>query len=120
VTRAGFPSPHTQVSNRLRHVPASSYRAAPLRQTRHKAGRCARLRLSALASFAALTLDTGTDDAMVERKQVQDGQWVRPVMTGYEMECCGCGMVHTIDFRVTPERGLEMRGYRQRDTNDAT
>jgi hypothetical protein len=49
---------------------------------------------------------------MAKTRDVKDGEWVRPVMTGYRMECCNCGVVHVMDFRVTPERGLEMRGFR--------
>jgi hypothetical protein len=45
-------------------------------------------------------------------RDVKDGEWVRPVMTGYHMECCNCGVVHVMDFRVTKERGFEMRGTR--------
>lgn len=33
-------------------------------------------------------------------------------MSGYVMECCRCGLQHRMDFRITDERGLEMRGYR--------
>lgn len=25
--------------------------------------------------------------------------WIRPVMNGYHMSCCECGLVHTINFR---------------------
>jgi len=52
---------------------------------------------------------------MAERKQVHDGEWIRPVMTGYEMECCTCGTVHVMDFRIHPERGFEMRGFRVKE-----
>jgi hypothetical protein len=27
-------------------------------------------------------------------------KWIRPVMEGYLMECCRCGLVHKMDFRV--------------------
>lgn len=33
-------------------------------------------------------------------QQVYDGQWVRPVMNGYRMMCCDCGLVHELDFKV--------------------
>lgn len=26
--------------------------------------------------------------------------WIRPVMTGYHMSCCDCGLVHTINFQA--------------------
>jgi hypothetical protein len=55
---------------------------------------------------------------MISRK-VKDGEWVRPVMDGYVMQCCGCGLQHRMDFRVTEERGLEMRGFRLPDDGRA-
>ena len=42
----------------------------------------------------------------VEFKQVRDGEWIRPIMEGYEMKCCVCGTVHKMDFRVDPVRGF--------------
>ncbi len=29
-----------------------------------------------------------------------DEEWVKPLMNGYKMACCDCGLVHTINFRV--------------------
>lgn len=26
--------------------------------------------------------------------------WIRPVMTGYHLSCCDCGLVHTINFQA--------------------
>jgi hypothetical protein len=38
------------------------------------------------------------------------GEWVLPVAEGYQMECCDCGLVHTIDFRVVDGRAqMRMR-----------
>ena len=28
-------------------------------------------------------------------------RWVTPLMEGYKLCCCDCGLVHTMDFRVT-------------------
>lgn len=28
------------------------------------------------------------------------GEWVKPVMTEYEMKCCDCGLVHSVDFKI--------------------
>lgn len=33
-----------------------------------------------------------------------DGEWtdwITPIMTGYKMACCDCGLVHNIDFQAT-------------------
>lgn len=27
-------------------------------------------------------------------------EWVQPQMHGYQMKCCGCGLIHEVDFRV--------------------
>ncbi len=26
--------------------------------------------------------------------------WIQPVMKGYKMSCCDCGLVHNLDFRI--------------------
>lgn len=31
---------------------------------------------------------------------VKDGEWVQPIMRGYYMACCDCGLVHRMDFRI--------------------
>ncbi len=33
-------------------------------------------------------------------KQVKAGVWEQPIPQGYLMQCCDCGLVHRIDFRV--------------------
>lgn len=33
-------------------------------------------------------------------KVVQNNEWVRPVMRGYRMKCCDCGLIHELDFKV--------------------
>lgn len=30
--------------------------------------------------------------------------WIQPLMSGYRMACCDCGLVHTLDFRVEGDR----------------
>ena len=32
--------------------------------------------------------------------KVKSGEWVQPVRKGYRMKCCGCGLVHILDFRI--------------------
>lgn len=52
-------------------------------------------------------------------RQVRDGEWIKPIYDGYAMECCGCGMKHRLEFRVTlPGPGLQMRGWRVEDEKD--
>jgi nitrate/TMAO reductase-like tetraheme cytochrome c subunit len=52
--------------------------------------------------------------------KVRDGEWVRPALEDYLFECCNCHVTHRMDFRVTEERGLEMRGFRVPDKKDST
>lgn len=40
--------------------------------------------------------------------QVFDGDRIAPIMKGYRMACCDCGLVHTIDFEVV--RMVDQRG----------
>ena len=35
------------------------------------------------------------------------GHWIFPVMTGYKLKCCDCGLVHHIDFAVVDEKTYE-------------
>lgn len=36
----------------------------------------------------------------------EDGwsRWVQPITKGYRMQCCDCGLVHLVDFRVVAAR----------------
>lgn len=33
-------------------------------------------------------------------KEVHPGEWVQPVRKGYLMQCCDCGLIHSLDFRI--------------------
>lgn len=33
-------------------------------------------------------------------RQVQAGEWVQPTRKGYLMQCCDCGLVHSLDFKL--------------------
>ncbi len=41
--------------------------------------------------------------------QMEDGEWVKPVMKGWEMECCDCGLRHKVDFEYRV-KGKKVRG----------
>lgn len=34
--------------------------------------------------------------------EMEDGwsRWVQPIMSGYKMACCDCGLVHNMEFQV--------------------
>ncbi len=32
-------------------------------------------------------------------------EWTQPIMRGYLMQCCDCGLVHELQFRVLEQTG---------------
>jgi len=38
-------------------------------------------------------------------------EWVMPIMKGYKLSCCDCGLVHEMDFRIVNKR-VEFRARR--------
>ena len=48
---------------------------------------------------------------MTRYKPVRDGELVQPVMEGYRLRCCDCGLVHRIDFQIDGEH-VQLRAYR--------
>ena len=48
-------------------------------------------------------------------EDVTAGQWVYPKRKGYRMQCCDCGLVHAVDFRIVKygkRRKIEWRMFR--------
>lgn len=43
--------------------------------------------------------------------QIQEGEWIQPVMKGYRMACCDCGLVHALDFRIRKGK-VQLRAFR--------
>jgi len=39
-------------------------------------------------------------------------KWMRPERNGFRMECCDCGLVHTLQFRLVSGRYIEFRAQR--------
>jgi Zn-finger protein len=37
-------------------------------------------------------------------EQVYDGEWVQPKRRGYMMQCCDCGLVHKLNFRLAKSK----------------
>lgn len=37
-------------------------------------------------------------------KKVKAGEWVSPRRRGYYMQCCGCGLIHRLRFRLTKNK----------------
>lgn len=46
-------------------------------------------------------------------KKAKDGEWIQPIIKGYQLECCGCGLIHTIDFRIIKGK-IQFRAYRKK------
>ena len=37
---------------------------------------------------------------MARYDQPEAGEWVQPTPEGYKFQCCDCGLVHRLDFRI--------------------
>lgn len=48
---------------------------------------------------------------MAKFKQVGPGEWQQPILKGYRMACCDCGLVHTMDFRIVKGK-IQFRAFR--------
>lgn len=48
---------------------------------------------------------------MRQYPQVKAGEWVSPRRKGYKMQCCDCGLVHLLEFRIHNGH-IQMRGFR--------
>lgn len=50
---------------------------------------------------------------MVKRnyEQVEDGKWFKPRKKAFQEQCCDCGLVHQIDYRVAGH-SIEFRATR--------
>lgn len=33
-------------------------------------------------------------------KIAKENKWEQPIMNGYLMKCCDCGLIHEVDFRI--------------------
>lgn len=36
-----------------------------------------------------------------------NGEWVQPVMKGFELECCRCGLIHKVNFRIVEKGSIK-------------
>lgn len=54
-----------------------------------------------------------------EYHHVVDGEWIEPPMKGGKDQCCDCGLVHTINYRLRGSK-IQVQVYRDnRATNGA-
>ncbi len=40
-------------------------------------------------------------------KTLKEGEWAYPALSGYELECCDCGLTHKLDFIVLRTGGTK-------------
>lgn len=33
-------------------------------------------------------------------KNLQDGEWIKPIHDGFHFQCCDCALVHEMNFKV--------------------
>lgn len=48
-------------------------------------------------------------------KKQKDREWVQPIMKGYLMACCDCGLVHRLDFKIVGKKKVQFRASRARN-----
>lgn len=39
------------------------------------------------------------------------GEWIKPVQKKYQLACCDCGLVHTLNFRVRKKK-IQFQAFR--------
>lgn len=61
---------------------------------------------------------------MVKFTPVAAGEWVQPTRKGYRMQCCDCGLVHLVDFRLAKDKlkraHIQFRAFRDNPKRLAT
>ena len=55
----------------------------------------------------------------MSRTKVSDGEWVQPKRRGYQLECCDCGLVHLLNFRIEGDR-VQFQAFRDEMKTAAT
>lgn len=43
--------------------------------------------------------------------QVYDGEWVSVKKRGYKEQCCDCGKVHRVNYRVTADGTIQVQSF---------
>lgn len=52
--------------------------------------------------------------------QITDGEWIRVPKRGFKEQCCDCGLVHRLNFRIVDGGKIEVQTFRDpRATNGA-
>ena len=52
---------------------------------------------------------------------IPSGDWIQPMhRRGFKMQCCDCGLVHSVDFRLVIRQGRKVLQLRTSRDNRAT
>ena len=51
--------------------------------------------------------------------QVSDGEWISVPKRGYKEQCCDCGLVHKMNFRINKEGHIEIQTTRDERSTSA-
>jgi len=44
--------------------------------------------------------------------QITDGEWIQVPKRGFKEQCCSCGLVHKVNFRVNDKGQFEIQTFR--------
>ena len=67
-------------------------------------------------THASNQMDTSTMAERVVYRTIAYGEWTRPRLRNFREQCCDCGLIHRLDFRLVDGR-IE---FRTRRDNRAT
>ncbi len=56
---------------------------------------------------------------MAKYNEPEAGEWIFPIMEGYKICCCDCGLVHKMDFKIEKGR-VAFRVFRDNRATAAT
>jgi hypothetical protein len=43
---------------------------------------------------------------------VKDGEWIEPPRRGFKEQCCDCGLIHRMNFRINAHGRIEIQCFR--------
>lgn len=44
--------------------------------------------------------------------QIFDGEWVTVPKRGFKEQCCDCGLVHRVNYRITADNRVQVQSFR--------
>ncbi len=55
-----------------------------------------------------------------EYHQVVDGEWIQVPKRGFKEQCCDCGLIHRLNFKIDEKGNIHIQTFRDgRATNGA-